>query len=579
LARDLVEQLYETSLEPERLDELIAAWDERIGASDPTRAVELRQLAERDVIPHLARALAILDRITVAEAQRVQAVLAGVESAAIVVGASGIVIAANQPAQVAHGLFPADTISPSSSDPVTLEILDRIDSLLARGPGAETVVSLRSPDTDRLVVLHLRTIEAGRGTRQLLAVSSECIWPERLSALLADAFDLTAAETGVLQAITSGDTVAQIARRARRSQGTVRTQIHALLAKTGARSQVELVRLTNLLLRSLPAGDASGEDDHRRPILRRRPLLLPDGRRADVFVFGDPLGRPVLWLQSTLGVFVPTRSADADLRRRRMRVLVPIRAGFGASDPAPDCTDVHDLAVADTLATLAELELDSALVVAPVDDIRLALMLAHAAPQVVRGIVAVGAGFPIQTFAQYQRLHALGRFFRVCALHTPQALPFAAKAFYAVVRRFGIESMMRKTYAEVAGDARAFADAEVAEALTSGFTYMMMSGSQAEAAFCADLIRLHQDWPRNLGHVQCPVLLVHGEEDRNAPLDTVREYCALYPEWRLVTFPGEGQLLSYARRAEVIDLIEAELTAADPALRTTNPPEPISSDR
>ena len=83
-----MEQLYETSLEPERLDELIAAWDERIGASDPDSAVELRLLAERDVIPHLARALAILDRITVAEAQRVQAVLAGVESAAMVIGAS-----------------------------------------------------------------------------------------------------------------------------------------------------------------------------------------------------------------------------------------------------------------------------------------------------------------------------------------------------------------------------------------------------------------------------------------------------------------------------------------------------------
>ena len=563
MARDLVEQLYETSLEPERLDELIAAWDERIGASDPANAIELRQLAEHDVIPHLARALTILDRITLAEAQRVQTVLAGVESAAMVIGASGIVIAANQPAQIAHGLFPADTISDASSDPVTLEISDRMNALLARGPGAETVVSLRSPETDRLVVLHLRTIEAERGTRQLLAISSECIWPERLSELLANAFGLTAAEIGVLRAITAGDTVAQIAGRGGRSQGTVRTQIHALLTKTGARNQVELVRLSNLLLRSLPSGGASGPEDKRRPILRRRSLLLPDGRHSDVFVFGDPRGRPVLWLQGTLGLFVPTRSADADFRRRRICVLAPIRAGFGASDPGPEGADVFDLAIADTLVTLAEFGLDSALVVAPVDDIRLALTLAHAAPQAVRGIVAIGAGFPIETFAQYQRLHAIGRFFRICARHTPQALPFAAKAFYAVVRRFGIESMMRKTYAEVAADARAFADTEVAEALMSGFTYMMMNGPSAEAAFCAELVRLHEDWPPNLGHVQCPVLLVHGENDRNAPLDTVREYCSHYPEWRLVTFPGEGQLIGYARRAEVIGLIEAELEGAD----------------
>ena len=162
------------------------------------------------------------------------------------------------------------TRSPSRSS-------DRMDTLLARGPGAETVVSLRSPDTDRLVVLHLRTIEAERGTRQLLAISSECIWPERLSELLADAFDLTAAEIGVLRAITAGDTVAQIAGRAGRSQGTVRTQIHALLAKTGARSQVELVRLTNLLLRSLPSGGASGAG-RPPPADSAAALAAPSGR-------------------------------------------------------------------------------------------------------------------------------------------------------------------------------------------------------------------------------------------------------------------------------------------------------------
>lgn len=557
MARDLVDHLYDTSLEPERLVELIEAWDARIRAADPADADGLRQLAEQDVIPHVARALTILDRISVAEAERLQGILAGIEGAALVVGPTGIIVAANRAAQVAHALFPGENLSETSPEPVTNEIGQRLGALLARGIGTETVVTLRSAPGDRLVALHLRVIDAGRNERHLLAVSTECLWPERLSEVLSGAFGLTSAETGVLQAVVAGDTVAAVAARTQRSEKTVRAQIHALLAKTGTRSQTELVRLSNLLLRSIPSAEFA-PSDHDRPILRRRLLVLPGGRRVDVFRFGSPTGAPVIWMQSTLGFFVPTRSGEADLRRRRMRVVVPVRAGFGDSAPFPTGADVMALAVTDTLAVMDLCRIDRALVVAPVDDIRIALELAHTAPERIRGVVGLGTGFPIQTMEQYRRLHVIGRFFRVCARYTPQVLPFAAKAFHAWTRRFGVEAVMRKALSGVPSDARAFARPEVAEAMVSGFSYLMDAPAAMEA-FCAEVPRFHEDWPAALGRVQCPVLLIHGDEDQNAPVATVREYCALYPAWRLVSFPGEGELVAYSRTAEVLDLIAAEL--------------------
>jgi pimeloyl-ACP methyl ester carboxylesterase/DNA-binding CsgD family transcriptional regulator len=564
VARDLVDHLYDTSLEPERLVELIEAWDARIRAADPADAAGLRQLAEQDVIPHVARALTILDRISIAEAERVQGILAGIDGAALVVGPTGIVIAANRAAQVAHALFPGESLSGTSPEPVTNEIAQRLGPLLARGIGTETVVTLRSVPGDRLIALHLRVIDAGRNERHLLAVSSECLWPDRLSEVLSRAFGLTSAETGVLQAVVAGDTVAAIAARTRRSEKTVRAQIHALLAKTGTRSQTELVRLSNLLLRSVPAAEVA-PSDHDRPILQRRSHALPDGRRCDVFQFGTPMGAPVVWMQSTLGFFVPTRSGEAELRRRGMRVIVPVRAGFGDSAPFPPGADVLALAVADSLAVMDLCRIERALVVAPVDDIRIALDLAHAAPERIRGVVAIGAGFPIQTIEQYRRLHVIGRFFRVCARYTPQVLPFAAKAFHAWTRRFGVEAVMRKALSGVPGDARAFAQPEVAEAIVSGFSYLM-GGPAAMEAFCAEVPRFHEDWPAALGRVRCPVLLIHGDEDQNAPVVTAREYCARYPSWRLISFPGEGELVAYSRAAEVLDLVAAEIArTADPA--------------
>lgn len=557
MARDLVDHLYDTSIEPERLGELIDAWDARLRDADPADVAELRGLAEQDVIPHVGRALAILDRISLAEAERVQGVLAGIEGPALVIGPSGIVVAANPAAQVAHGLFPGDSVSEASSDPVASEIHARLWPLLARGLGAETVVSLRSSATERLTVVHLLVVEAGRNERHLLAITSDCPWPGRLSDLLARAFGLTGAEIGVLQALAAGDTVAAICARSGRSEKTVRVQIHALLAKTGARSQAELVRLSNLLLHSVPATEVAPTDDA-RPILRRSAITMGDGRRIDVFHFGHSTGSPVIWLQSTLGFFVPTRSGESEMCRRRLRVVVPVRAGFGGSTPMPPGSDVTALAVTDTLAVMERCRIERALVVAPVDDIRIALALTHAAPERVRGVVAIGACFPIATVEQYRRLHVIGRFFRVCARYTPQVLPFAAKAFHAWTQRFGVEAVMRRALSEVPGDARAFERPEVREALVSGFSYQM-GGPATMAAFCVEVARFHEDWPAAHGRVQCPVLLIHGEEDRNAPLATVRDYCALNPAWRLVTFPGEGELVAYARSPEVLDLIQAEL--------------------
>jgi hypothetical protein len=42
-------------------------------------------------------------------------------------------------------------------------------------------------------------------------------------------------------------------------------------------------------------------------------------------------------------------------------------------------------------------------------------------------------------------------------------------------------------------------------------------------------VRPHQDWPPGLGDVACPVTLVHGEQDGNAPFESAREYCKMYP--------------------------------------------------
>lgn len=75
--------------------------------------------------------------------------------------------------------------------------------------------------------------------------------------LLQSLFDLTPAEARVARALAGGDSIEAIASGARVSVNTVRTQVQALLAKTGRRRQAEMVAL----LAGLQVGRRRDDED------------------------------------------------------------------------------------------------------------------------------------------------------------------------------------------------------------------------------------------------------------------------------------------------------------------------------
>ncbi len=369
-----------------------------------------------------------------------------------------------------------------------------------------------------------------------------------------------------MRLLASGATVAAIAGATGRSAGMVRSQIHSLLQKTGARSQAEAIRLAILLRQSVPAG-AGRALPPAAPDPRARFLRMGDGRRIEVLDFGDPAGWPVVWTHSNYGFWRLPGDAEADFARRRLRVIVPFRAGWCGSDPLPNGANALELAVVDIHAVMAQLRVASAPIVATGDDIRLALMLAQAAPDRVRHVFGIGSGFPILHEVQYRRLFPLARFLRACARRTPIALPFLAKSLHVTIARYGLERYMRATLARSPGDARAMAQPEIVAAFLAGAERLFFTERWSAASFCAEVALFHEDWPSGLGDVACPVTLIHGEQDSNAPFETAHDYCAIYPSWRYIGFPDEGQFVAHARWRDVLDLIETSMPPALPGPR------------
>jgi len=460
---ELVENLFDSSVSPERLHELIAVWDSQIERSGLGH-VRLADAAGSAFALQVAGVLQVLEQVQAAELRRVSDLLSTMLGAAMVLADDGAVIAANDAAAAVFGLLPGSSIR---SMPLTVTDLDEFAARLAEvaeaGIGGESVVRLRPTGLERTVLVHLKAMRSDNGAARVLAVTSEIAWPSAVADFLARAFGLTAAEIAVVRQVAAGGSVAGIATATERSAGTVRSQLHAALQKTGTQSQSELLRLAILLVQSVPA-DMEPRLPPPAPEPNQRLLRMPDGRRIELLTFGDPAGGPVIWMQSTYGFWRLPRAAEEDFARRRLKVLVPFRAGWCGSDPPPKGSDPLDLAVADLRALMLQLRIGSAVVVAPGDDIRIALMLARADPARVRAVFGIGCGFPITTDAQYRRLIPVARFVRACARYSPAVLPFLLRVLRITITRVGIERYMRGTLAGIPADAHAFADPEVASA-------------------------------------------------------------------------------------------------------------------
>lgn len=554
---DFVAHLYEATIRPERFDALILHWDAQLAHSQGSLGFRIGGISSESFLHHVQRAISIIDELNAVEFQELDSHLAAVPRPAIVFSPSGAVVASNAAARVLYSLYPGGSVRSMAIEADDQgALMEALTRAALQAPAAGEILRCRNHSGRRDFHLHLRSVEGGRGTRHVLVVSSEIPWNDAVGAALEEAFALTEAEVAIVRRLLAGETVAEISAETGRRESTIRSQIHAILQKTGTESQAEVLRLASMLHTSLALDPPRRELPARAALaeLPSRDVLIADGRRITVLRIGDPWGRSVIWLQSQLGFFTPTRAGEADLKRLGIRLLVPIRAGYGPSDPPPAGRDILEVAVEDTIAVMDALNVKRAPVVALVDDIWIALALAQREPDRIAGILGLGAGFPVTQPEHYRRLHPVGRFFRGCARHAPHLLPFLLRLIRARMLRAGLDSHARSNLRSPS-DLEALDNPDIFDAWMGGWTYLYGTGRAPEAALCAELRRFHSDWPRELGYVACPVTLLHGEEDGNNPYETAREMAESYPSWKFIGRERTGQLILYTCWDDVLALL------------------------
>jgi DNA-binding CsgD family transcriptional regulator len=205
-----------------------------------------------DLRPHIARSALMSARLQLERARAASATLAALGLAALVLDASGKVLAANNLIEALDGY-----IRWRAHDRVSL--CDKPADELLRGAiaaiahGADESVSVRSFPVRNILaegamVVHVIPIRLAARDIFARCAAALVLTPVTLPQappveLVQSLFDLTPAEARVARSLASGKTVEDIAADSGVSPNTVRTHVRGVLEKTGRSRQSEVVAL------------------------------------------------------------------------------------------------------------------------------------------------------------------------------------------------------------------------------------------------------------------------------------------------------------------------------------------------
>ncbi len=355
-------------------------------------------------------------------------------------------------------------------------------------------------------------------------------WPPALSSLLAQSFQLTAAEVEVIAALTSGYNLSEIAQLSDRTAATIRTHVNSIFRKTETHTQLELVRLALGLFEVASQFDPNtsapkvlDDGSHKHDNIYHS-MTLKDGRRLDRMEIGAPRGKPFVLFPGNIGLSRFHPSVEGEMVRRGIKMVVPIRAGYGNSSRAPVGRDIVEVATSDVLELLDFLNVARAPVVCMTSDLQFAVATAKRAPSRISAVISANASWPPIADRQIERLDYFSRFVIKNARSAPRAMTFISLLFFALERRVGTRSFLRTVLKGSAADLQLIEQDDIMDTLVRGSHFVSAPQFKAYQVWAEEVLAFVKDWRADLLHSPVPTVFLTGDQSPWAPLATIDEY-------------------------------------------------------
>lgn len=570
---EVLDAIYDVALEPANYEVLAEVWRVKLWPQiENGAATEV----ETRVFSHFKRAEEFLDRIGAtpneAELSEIAKYVEGITSAAALVFDRDLQIAATN--TMGTRLLSANVGTKIADLPILKEDMEAFlghnQTLFAQSDASRALVRVRRRQSGRLIVFQLQPLHTISGQTFVAAISTDVQWPDDYAETLNGAFTLSTTESDIIRLLVDCRSVNEIAEIRDRSVGTVRNQIKTIFAKTGTRSQAELVRLVmSIMVVTATEGDAAPDDT--RPVKSTARKLTPadqrfvtgaDGRRLEYLILGDPEGAPVFFLQTELGLSRLPMFVEDQARQRGVRVISPIRAGFGLSAPVPDGKKFGKQVAEDLLTVMDHEGIESLPVISIAADNGFAAHMHILRPGSVAAIIATSGCFPFVSDEQAARQQPLHRLVHSTARYFPKLLPFVAKASFKYALRRGKQKMVELMFAKSPADLEVFKNPQVRDAVIEGSDVALSDRHSGHETFIQQCLSYHD--PEQLAllpAIKCvvPYHSMNGLKDPAHHPDTLAENQAKYPWIEFHIYPDAGQWLFFQYPSDVFDVVEPYL--------------------
>jgi pimeloyl-ACP methyl ester carboxylesterase len=294
-------------------------------------------------------------------------------------------------------------------------------------------------------------------------------------------------------------------------------------------------------------------------------VTLPDGRRMDYHEMGPANGVPILY--SHMGYCMARWHAPM-LRvafEHGLRVICPIRAGFGHSDNIDPNGDIVAAAREDTLFMMNHLGLKRVPYVVQGNDLLFSMDLAGKHPDRISEIIGLGARPFLHGDLQYAGMSKWHRFFISSAKHSPHLLRFSARASVSLMRRIGVEAMFKNAHKTSSADMRMDGDQALKDVLIANAELAAGKTTDASQAYTMELIATESPWDDLIFAAKgTPTRFLCGAQDPLMDIAAIAAYRETYPWIDIQVVENAGQMMIFQHYERIIpEMAEAAKSAVN----------------
>ncbi len=577
----IVDTLYDIAIDPQSLASFVDTWNAAgLDASDARQSIETFDEFDKVYQSHLKRAETFLrrDEHNNLGPDFAEILVPFNNLAAFVINKTGGIVAGNDGAIESFAIKIGASCSASDlPSEVQAALIETVEDAAIEAKQTDRLLKLEMKDNRGTALFRLRRLDFSGDALApyVLVVTTHYYWQEALGQTLKETFDLTPAEQGVVRSLVEGQDAKTIAATRGTSEGTVRGQIKAVLAKMGARTQSEVIRLVLSLreisqspsgnYRRLPKSTKSVDGDWIQKEVWKpfETLIVGNGRKMDYLDMGPATGAPVLYTHMGYCMARWTEPMIKLAFHHGLRVIVPIRAGYGYSENMDPKADVWATTRADTLALLNHLGIKRLPYIAQGGDLVFAIDFAAHHPEIVSEVGGLGGRPSLPGDLHYSSMSKWHRFFLSTAKHAPHLLKFTAKAAVTMCKRIGVTEMYHLMNKSSPADMALLNDPYAQPVMISNAELSVSRTTDFSQAYAMELLASESQWGHLMHQAKgIKTWFINGIEDPSTDAATIAEYRDAYPWIDIQVLPNAGQMLIYSKFTEVIPRIAEAARAA-----------------